>query len=102
MSAHRLAYKLAYGEIPTNKVICHHCDNPSCINPEHLWAGTQSENIVDAYKKGRKRAKKKTHCKWGHPLFGDNLGVYKNGRYCRQCNIKNSAAYRERNKNGMF
>lgn len=49
--AHRYAFKLANGYLP--KVVMHTCDNPSCVNPEHLIAGTQSDNIKDCYAKGR-------------------------------------------------
>ena len=50
---HRLAWQAANGPIPEGKVICHKCDVPACINPTHLFAGTQSENIKDMYAKGR-------------------------------------------------
>lgn len=51
ISAHRLAFKQAYGYLP--QVVMHICDNPKCINPEHLKAGTQAENIKDCITKGR-------------------------------------------------
>ena len=50
---HRESYRTFIGEIPENKRICHHCDNPSCINPTHLFAGTDKDNIQDCIKKGR-------------------------------------------------
>lgn len=53
--AHRAAYALAYGQIASGEHICHRCDNPSCCNPAHLFAGTQSENMVDMLEKGRGR-----------------------------------------------
>lgn len=51
--AHRVSYELFVGEIPDGLNIIHKCDNRKCVNPEHLIAGTQSENIIDCYRKGR-------------------------------------------------
>lgn len=56
-SAHRISYLLHKGEPPAGKQILHQCDNRKCINPEHLFAGTQKENMQDMIKKGRKRTR---------------------------------------------
>lgn len=53
---HRYSYLLNKGEIPKNKVVMHICDNPKCINPEHLKLGTPQDNIADMTHKGRARS----------------------------------------------
>ena len=87
ISAHRLAWKLAFGEIPNGLCVCHSCDNPPCVNVEHLWLGTHADNAADKVAKGRQSRfnSTKTHCKRGHPFNETN--TYKSGtrRYCRAC-----------------
>lgn len=89
---HRYVWVTIHGQIPgpTNGkeklFVLHHCDNPPCFEPEHLWLGTQAENMRDMSEKRRGREQQKTHCIAGH-LF-DDANTYlgpDGGRECRVC-----------------
>jgi len=53
--AHRVAFHLSQGPIPDHLHVCHSCDNPRCIEPSHLWLGTNADNTADMDAKGRRR-----------------------------------------------
>lgn len=84
--AHRYSWELANGPIPTGLQVLHRCDNPPCVNPEHLFLGTRLDNMADMTAKGRHWCQLKTHCKWGHPYDARNTRFTKKGtRRCREC-----------------
>ncbi len=91
---HRVAWELVNGPIPDGMLICHHCDIRNCINPEHLFLGTHTDNMQDALKKGRLVAtapwRGVTHCKNGHLFNEKNTYSYtwkgSENRTCKLCN----------------
>jgi hypothetical protein len=87
--AHHVAYRLHYGRPHGSECLMHLCDNPSCVNPEHLRPGTIAENNADMDAKGRARRaeiqKAKTACPRGHAYDESNTYRYRGQRYCREC-----------------
>lgn len=98
-ATHRIAWVLAHGPIPDGLCVCHRCDNPPCLNEDHLFLGTMADNHADMRAKGRGKGQGVTHCPKGHLLAGDNL--MKAGRrktLCRACWGPYQAAWREAHK----
>ena len=84
--ASRVAWELYVGAIPVGLQVLHRCDNPPCVNVDHLFLGTQADNVRDMIEKGRKRGRQPpSHCPTGHPYSEENTITYKGSRHCREC-----------------
>lgn len=84
--AHQVAWEIANERpFPQGMMGCHSCDNPPCVNPNHIWPGTAADNSRDCLAKGRHSSKPRSHCQRGHPLTGNNRKPTTGGYRCATC-----------------
>lgn len=104
--AHRVSWTVHFGSIPEGKHVLHHCDNPPCVKPEHLFLGDHYANMRDCRQKGRHAQAAKTHCSQGHPYDEANTYWKKPSpgahaqRICRDCKRQRRARRISQQRNG--
>ncbi len=87
---HRFSYKHFIGEIPVGMNICHHCDNPPCVNPKHLFVGDNAANAADRDAKGRQVIRKGEE--FTHAKLTDNIVRDIRKRYTPRCPVNGARA----------
>jgi hypothetical protein len=92
IGAHVSSYLFHKGEIPDGQIVRHKCNNPPCVNPEHLILGSHSDNMKDMFESDRQSwsNRERTHCRRGHEfaVVGVKVSTKANGksfRTCREC-----------------
>lgn len=76
--AHRFVASLVHGDV-TGKQICHRCDRPGCVNPDHLWIGSREENMADMAAKGKQRGSRNAQSKLTEESAAEVRGLHASG-----------------------
>lgn len=101
--SHRLSWQISFGQIPKGVSVLHKCDVRACVNPDHLFLGTQKDNILDMMFKNRFPSANILKCKNGHTLNAENTYFRKdqgNGkRICKVCRKLRARIYRKTSVN---
>lgn len=100
-AASRLIYTAVHGAFDKDLDMCHTCDFPACVNPQHLFVAEHSDNMMDSINKGRHAETERTHCPRGHEFTPENTEIKPTGKrgkgYARGCRTCHRARLRIRN-----
>ena len=99
VAAHRSAYEQLIDPIPDGMVVRHACDNPPCVNPRHLVAGTKRDNSRDMIERGRHPAQSAVECRGGHERNSINTRTSPGGiNVCRVCERATQRRYKKKSR----
>lgn len=83
--AHRISYQLKVNRLKVDELVLHKCHNMLCVNPAHLYVGTQKDNVRDMLLAKRGHYQRRTHCPHGHEYSAVNTQMVNGKRYCKEC-----------------
>ena len=101
IKAHRFAFTVFRRELSSTECVLHRCDVRECVNPEHLFTGTRSDNNRDMFAKRRAWQAQATHCASGHEYTPENTDSRDGRRYCRQCGRDSTQKRRREKRDGI-
>jgi hypothetical protein len=100
--ATRMAWEFVHGVIPDGMCVCHRCDTPACVNTDHMFLGSNYDNVLDKVLKGRQHASPKRlqeQCKAGHEFDEANTYITSRGmRQCKRCRARRLREMRSRRR----